>query len=230
MSDLNTYHIYPLSERAAVISLGNIIDETVNNKVLAMHAWLKEHIFPGLKDMVPAYSSLTVLYDAGTGFNMVRQQLESAWAAANEQAPVRQNIISIPVCYDPVFGYDLDTMAAAKGMSVQELIQLHCSKDYRVYMLGFLPGFAYMGTVDERLVMPRKPQPQEVEAGSVGIAGWQTGIYPFSSPGGWQIIGRTPLKLFDAKREQPALLTGGDTVRFHSITINEFEQHGAYHY
>ncbi|HYC28351.1 MAG TPA: 5-oxoprolinase subunit PxpB, partial [Chitinophagaceae bacterium] len=194
MSELNTYHIYALSERAAVLSLGNIIDEAVNDKVLAMHAWLKEHNFPGLKDMVPAYSSLTVLYDAGTGFNQVKQQLERAWAAAGEQAPLRTNIIPIPVCYDPVFGYDLAPMATAKGMSVDELVQLHCSKNYRVYMLGFLPGFAYMGTVDERLVMPRKPAPQEVEAGSVGIAGAQTGIYPLSSPGGWHIIGRTPLK------------------------------------
>ena len=230
MNDLNTYHIYALSERAAVISLGNIIDETVNSKVLSMHAWLKEHSFPGLKDMVPAYSSLTVLYDPGTGFSHIKQLLERAWNAANEQAAVRPNIISIPVCYDPVFGYDLGPMAASKEMSVPELVQLHCSKDYRVYMLGFLPGFAYMGTVDERLVMPRKPQPREVEPGSVGIAGWQTGIYPLSSPGGWQIIGRTPLKLFDPKREQPTLLNAGDTVRFYPITINEFEQHGAYHH
>jgi len=227
MSGLNTYHIYALSERAAVISLGNIIDEAVNNKVLAMHAWLKEHRFPGLKDMVPAYSSLTVLYDAGTGFMAVKQQLEKAWAAANEQVPVRPNIISIPVCYE--LGYDLEPMAAAKGMSVQELVQLHCSINYRVYMLGFLPGFAYMGTVDERLVMPRKPGPREVEAGSVGIAGWQTGIYPLNSPGGWHIIGRTPLKLFDAQREQPALLNAGDTVKFYPITFKEFE-HGPHHY
>src|SRR5690348_7291006 len=100
MNDLNTYHIWALSERAAVISVGNIIDGTVNNKVLSMHAWLKEHSFPGLKDMVPAYSSLTVLYDAGTGFNMVKEHLERAWAGANEEAAVRSDIISIPVYYD----------------------------------------------------------------------------------------------------------------------------------
>lgn len=230
MNELNTYQIYALSERAAVISMGNIIDGAVNNKVLAMHAWLKDRGFKGLKDMVPAYSSLTVLYDAGTGFDTVKQLLEQAYAAANEQATLRSKIISIPVCYHPVFGYDLAWMAESKGLSVEELVQLHCSTDYRVYMLGFLPGFAYMGTVDERLVTPRKPEPREVEAGSVGIAGWQTGIYPLTSPGGWQIIGRTPLKLFDARRPQPVLLNAGDTVRFHPISLKEFEQHGAHHY
>ena len=107
--------------------------------------------------------------------------------------------------------------------NVNELIEIHTSKIYRVYMLGFLPGFAYMGEVDEKLEMPRKQQPrQRVEAGSVGIAGKQTGIYPFSSPGGWQIIGQTALKLFDAGKKEPTLLKAGDKVKFISITVNDF--------
>ncbi|MGB8190379.1 MAG: carboxyltransferase domain-containing protein, partial [Chitinophagaceae bacterium] len=112
---------------------------------------------------------------------------------------------------------------------------IHCSTLYRVFMIGFLPGFAYMGKVDERLATPRRPQPREqVEAGSVGIAGWQTGIYPLQSPGGWQIIGRTPVKLFNASATSPSLLSAGDRVRFYSITPEAFEtytfqtdQHGA---
>jgi inhibitor of KinA len=231
MSILNTYHIYALNERAAVFSLGNTINNEVNDRVLALYAWLKEHAFNGLKDLVPAYSSLTVLYDPFIiRFNVVKQRLEQAWAAAGEHFIQSPNIISIPVCYDPVFGHDIEAMAVAKGMSMDELVHIHCSTDYRIYMLGFLPGFAYMGSVDERLVTPRKPEPREVAAGSVGIAGGQTGIYPLNSPGGWHIIGRTPVKLFGLGQEPPVLLHAGDTVRFHSITLKEFEQYGADHH
>lgn len=235
MSNLSTYNIYALSERAAIIDLGNSISETLNNKTLAMHEWLQRSPFNGLKDMVAAYSSLTVLYDpyvvheqfpGSTAFEFVKQKLAEAWACtgSHEQAPARN--LSIPVCYDPVLGYDLKLVAAAKNISPDELIRLHCSTVYRVYMLGFLPGFAYMGRVDERLVMPRRQVPREhVEAGSVGIAGWQTGIYPLDSPGGWQIIGRTPVKLFNAFAETPVMMAAGDTVSFYSISLEEYNNY-----
>jgi len=116
-------------------------------------------------------------------------------------------------------------MSTAKGLSIETIIQLHTAKTYRVYMLGFLPGFPYMGTVDNAIATPRKQTPRlTIEAGSVGIAGEQTGIYPFSSPGGWNIIGRTPLKMFDAVREQPSLLQPGDRVQFKSISLSAFEK------
>lgn len=233
MSDLNTYNIYALSERAAVIDLGNTITETLNNKILALHDWLRQHPFQGLKDMVPAYSSLTVLYDpyvvhrqfrGATAFEFVRQQLHEAWAAAGSNEQVAAKKLSIPVCYDPAFAPDLALVAAAKNMSTADVIGLHCGLEYRVYMLGFLPGFAYMGRLPERLVMPRRQVPREnVAAGSVGIASWQTGIYPLDSPGGWQIIGRTPVKLFNAQDNPPALLAAGDRVQFYPITMQEFE-------
>jgi inhibitor of KinA len=227
------YHIYYLGQSSAVIDLGNIIDENLNNKVLAMEVWLRQHLVEGIKDIVIAYSSLTVLYDPfiiynryaarPTAFEFVKKKLEEAYDAADEFAVEQGKEVSIPVCYDPEFGYDIRLIAAAKQMKVDELISLHCSKPYRVYMIGFLPGFAYMGKVDPRLALPRKAQPREVEAGSVGLAGWQTGIYPLQSPGGWQIIGRTPLKLFDASTESLALLSAGDTVRFYSISREEYE-------
>jgi inhibitor of KinA len=116
-------------------------------------------------------------------------------------------------------------MAAAKNMTIAEIIQYHSSKIYRVYMIGFLPGFPYMGVLNEKISMPRKEKPVKVKAGSVGIAGIQTGIYPFDSPGGWQIIGKTPLKLFDVKKDQPAYLKPGDLVQFDSITRDEFENY-----
>lgn len=228
------YQIHPLGESSAAIDLGNIIDEQVNDKILAMESWLREHLFEGLKDIVIAYSSLTVLYDpfitynkyvpGSTVFEFVKKKLEEAYNATVEFAGKKGKELSIPVCYDQEFGYDIRLLAAAKQMTVDELIDLHCSRSYRVYMIGFLPGFAYMGKVDPRLATPRKAQPREVEAGSVGIAGWQTGIYPLQSPGGWQIIGRTPVKLFEPMNEPPVLLSAGDAVKFYPVSKEEFKE------
>jgi inhibitor of KinA len=148
----------------------------------------------------------------------LQEKLEQPSTINNEET----RLITIPVCYEAEFAPDIEALATQKNIAVEEVIRIHSSGEYRVYMLGFLPGFCYLGEVDERIVVSRKPQPQTVVAGSVGIAGKQTGIYPMASPGGWQIIGRTPLKLFDAQKEQPALLMAGDRIRFTSITKNEF--------
>jgi inhibitor of KinA len=127
------------------------------------------------------------------------------------------------VCYGEKYAWDINEIAKEKSIPVDEIIRLHTAKKYRVYMIGFLPGFAYMGEVDEKIAIPRKAQPRtSVEGGSVGIAGMQTGIYPIDSPGGWQIIGKTPLKLFDKERDDPVLLKPGDEIEFYSITENEF--------
>ena len=131
-------------------------------------------------------------------------------------------LIKVPICYDEEFGIDLDRIAKEKKLSKEEIIQLHTGKKYKVYMLGFLPGFPYMGAVDEKIAMPRKAQPIMVTGGSIGIAGKQTGIYPFTSPGGWNIIGITPLRLFDQSKDEPTLLRTGDLVEFYSISKDEF--------
>ena len=141
-----------------------------------------------------------------------------------------KNRVKIPACYVPEFGIDLNDIASQKGLSAQDIIQLHTSRIYRVYMLGFLPGFPYMGIIDEKLKMNRKNKPQQVCAGSIGIAGMQTGIYPFDSPGGWQIIGRTPLKLFNKENEDPVFLKPGDSVQFYSIARDEFESYKSGNY
>jgi inhibitor of KinA len=132
-------------------------------------------------------------------------------------------LISIPVCYEKEFAHDLEWIAIQNNISLEEIISLHTAASYHVYMLGFLPGFAYMGLVNDKISVPRKQKPVTVEAGSVGIAGKQTGIYPLSSPGGWQIVGRTPMKLFDKEKESPTLIKSGDSVQFYSITKDEFE-------
>ncbi len=226
------YRIFPLGDTALMLDFGNTIDESINKEVIARFRQFQQEPLPAMIEAVPAYSSLAVYYDVGrlvkkvsqgqTVFEWMKDQLEQR---LKEPAPVytsKDRLIRVPVCYDDEYGPDLQSLALAKGITPAEVISIHTGKTYKVYMLGFLPGFAYMGEVDERICMARKPQPQTVAAGSVGIAGKQTGVYPLASPGGWQVIGRTPLKLFDADNEQTTLLQAGDTVQFYSISKNDF--------
>ena len=236
---MNTFHpytIFPLGDAALTVEFGNVIDEEVNRKVLRLFRQLKEQKHPYILDLVPAYSSLTVYYDVlsiyqkkrneATAFSIMADILEQLSTTTYRTPLPETRIIKVPVCYSTAFGYDLDEIAAIKKCSREEVIRLHTAKNYRVFMLGFLPGFAYMGEVDELLVMPRKEKPRlHVEAGSVGITGRQTGIYPFRSPGGWQILGRTPMKLFNPNQDQPVLFQPGDIVKFYSITEDEFADH-----
>jgi inhibitor of KinA len=236
----HSYKIYALGDSAATIDLGSVISEDTHHRVMEMQQWVANHRFTGLLDCIPAYSTLTLTYNTvlvkksgqvrGTVFDWVKQQLELAYAhAINPVSQSNYPIIDIPVCYDEPFGVDIDVVLKEKGISKEELIHLHTSKTYLVYMIGFLPGFPYMGVIDEKLMMPRKQEPVTVEAGSVGITGRQTGIYPYNSPGGWQIIGRTPLCLFDAQKEpQPSLLRAGDRVRFYAIDAASFYHQSQY--
>jgi inhibitor of KinA len=245
MIDLPSYHIFPLGDSAITLDFGNIIDETINEKVIALFHSLSKEPLPGMIEVVPAYSSLTIYYDIfqlrksvssnETVYEWMTDQLEKRL-----QLPLLQNdslsrLIKIPVCYDKEFALDIEEIANEKNITIDEVIRIHTSQPYRVFMLGFLPGFAYMGVIDRQIEMHRKLQPrQKVDAGSVGIAGRQTGIYPLASPGGWQIIGRTPLKLFGTQSNVPegevygetiCLLHPGDNVRFYSISKNEFENY-----
>ena len=236
MPELNTYRIFSLGDCAITLDFGNTINEAINKEIIARFNQLTEHPLPGMIEVVPAYSSLTVYYDvfqlrkqvpAGqTVCEWITGQLEIRMESLLPENNFSSKIITIPVCYEKEFAPDIEEMARVKNIPVAEVIQIHTSKTYRVYMLGFLPGFAYMGEVEKKIEMPRKLQPvKKVEAGSIGIAGRQTGIYPLASPGGWQIIGRTPLKLFDATKKEPTLLKAGDRVQFISISKNEFENY-----
>ncbi len=227
------YRIFPIGDSAITIDFGNTINESINKEVIARFNQLQEKPLPGLIEMIPAYSSLTIYYDilalkkkinnTTTVFEWTKEQLEEKLKMPVQENIIEERLVRIPVCYDGEFSPDIQELAAEKNISVDEVIEIHTSATYKVYMLGFLPGFAYMGEVDEKITIPRKPQPQNVLAGSVGIAGKQTGIYPLASPGGWQIIGRTPLKLFDTDREEPVLLKAGEFVQFFSISKDEFE-------
>ncbi len=226
------YSIFSLGDSAVTIDLGNGISEPRNQKVLAMQEWLQRFAFEGLVDIIPAYSSLTVIYDpvaikrrynpGGTVTEWVKTQLEKAFHDSGEQLPGTAVTVEMPVCYHEQTGIDLAVIAQQKKLEVEEIIHLHTSVLYRVYMIGFLPGFAYLAEVDPKLVMSRKARPVTVLPGSVGIAGAQTGIYPLASPGGWNIIGRTPVKLFDPVAPEPVKLKAGDMVRFYAISMEEF--------
>lgn len=227
-----SYRIFPLGDQALVLDFGNTINETLNREVLSLFRQIQKNPFPGIIEAVPAYSSLTVFYDlsklhamlpAGTlVFEWMKSQLENFMKSCLKQEHVSEREIKIPVCYDAAFAPDLKRMAEIKNLSADEFVQLHYGKKYRVYMLGFLPGFPYMGKTDKQLNVPRKETPETVRAGSVGIAGRQTGIYPFDSPGGWQIIGKTPLKIFDRNNPDITLLKPGDQVEFYPISRDEF--------
>ena len=233
MEQLPSYKILPLSDVSLVIDFGNVIDESINKMVHAVFSQLQKDPLPGMIEAVPAYSSLTIYYDVLVIRKKIKGQ-ETAFEWISEKVKVylskdrihfedQGTLIRIPVCYNKEYGTDLDFIALLNKISIEEIIHLHVSALYRVYMLGFLPGFAYMGMVNEKIAAPRKQFPATVEAGSVGIAGRQTGIYPLRSPGGWQIIGRTPLNLFDKEKVNPTLFKSGDTVQFYSITKDEFE-------
>jgi inhibitor of KinA len=226
-----------LNETALLISFENRIDEAINRRVMSIHGLLAQTSFEGFIESVPAYASVAIFYDPvivkkncngkNTAFDWVKEFVERIINdAMNVSSEVRREKIIIPVCYN---GEDLERLAMEHQLSTEEVIQIHTGRVYRVFMIGFLPGFAYMGTIDDRIATPRHRTPRtHVQAGSVGIAGFQTGIYPMSSPGGWQLIGRTPIKIFDPAKEQPCLLKAGDAIQFTAINENEFEQLNEY--
>ncbi|CAN5422668.1 5-oxoprolinase subunit PxpB [soil metagenome] len=225
------YNIYSNGDHAISVSFGNEISIATHKKVIALFHQLKSAEINGVKDIIPAYTTFTIVYD----IQIIKKQTQLSVYAymheklecllkATEVQPALYPCVEIPVCYDAVFGIDLPAMSAQKKMPVEEIIQIHASTQYLVYMLGFLPGFAYMGTVDDRIATARLSTPRtHVAAGSVGIAGNQTGIYPLDSPGGWNIIGRTPLLLFNTTKEQPCLLQPGNRIKFVPINKEEFE-------
>ena len=223
---MNAIEIYSLGENAVTINFGNEISSEINNQAIRLDRHFNKHPFPGFIETVPAYASLTVFYDVyqvrksfsefPSAFDAVKYLVETALENAEKLVEKSSRLIEIPVCFAEEYALDLEFIAENKSLTKSETVKIFTSQTYQVYMLGFLPGFAYMGEVNEKIVVPRKENPRtSVPKGSVGIAGRQTGIYPLSSPGGWQIIGRTDLELFTPKAEKPTLLQTGDLVKFY---------------
>lgn len=233
--------IQPLGDHAITLSYGHIIDESINDKIISLFHLLQSKKFPGILDVVPAYASITVFYDLLTirkragkrlATDWMRSWLEEALNEVTEVHDIPPRLMRVPVLYDPSVAPDLESSSKKLNLSIDELIRIHAEKNYRVYLLGFLPGFAYMGKIDERITLPRLKTPRPVAAGSVGIADLQTGIYPIESPGGWPVIGRTPLKLFESYpittgepiTDKLTYFRPGDDVKFYSIDKKEYDE------
>lgn len=222
------YRIFPISETAVTIDFGNKISVELNEKVIQLAEIIKNNNFDGFIELVPAYSSLTIFYNLltvkknysqfETTFAFVESFLKTSLKSLQTNDFDNQTPIKIPVDYSDEFALDLDFVAQNANLTKDAVIKIHTSQVYRVFMVGFLPAFAYMGEVDERIATPRKTNPRtKIEKGSVGIAGKQTGIYPLESPGGWQIIGKTNLELFQPETAEISLLKTGDYVQFYDI-------------
>jgi inhibitor of KinA len=232
--DLTSLQMYPLGDAAVVLQFGDTIDADTHTKVRSFAAYLEQHPFPGLIEFVPAFTTVTVYYnpwvlaekDTLNPYERMQVLLLDMLRHLKKDSPTyTSREVLIPVCYGGDFGPDLEFVASHNQLTPEEVIAIHTSGSYQVYMIGFAPGFPYLGGLDEHIAAPRKETPRAViPAGSVGIAGKQTGIYPIETPGGWQLIGRTPLALFNPDRKHPSLLQAGDTVKFVAITPDDFAQ------
>ena len=205
-----------LGDSSVLVQFGSDIDISVNQRVHALASLLEASPFEGMIETVPAYATLLVHYDPlAVSFTRVRDFLREKLSQTEASAARNPKRVEVPVRYGGDFGVDLEAVARHLQLQVEDVIRLHSGKLYTVFMMGFTPGFPYMGKLDDALVMPRLETPRtRVPAGTVAIAGSQTGIYPIASPGGWQLIGWTPLTLFDPASETPFLFAPGDEVKF----------------
>ena len=213
-------------DRALFVEFGDAIDPELNRRVRRLLLAIQEAKLPEVLEAVPTYRSLLVYYEPRqTRPEELRAKLKLLVQRPQTGEPPEPKVTEVPTVYGGEYGRDLNFVAEYNGLSPEEIVRVHASRAYLIYMLGFIPGFAYLGGISLRIATPRLPTPRaKIPAGSVGIAGDQTGIYPAESPGGWRLIGRTPLELFHSEADPPALLQMGDYVRFVQITAEEFSR------
>jgi inhibitor of KinA len=231
--------IKPLGDSTILVRVAEDLErapEETLNAVLSAQAGIKAAQIPGVVEVAPAYTTVALFYQpwraveggapAENVFSWMEQQIRKALSNLKSfEADSQRSPVQIPVCYEAEFGIDLEHVAQHAGIPWREVVDLHCSADYRVHCVGFTGGFPFLGGLPRKIATPRRDVPRkEIPAGSVGIGGTQTGIYPIKSPGGWNIIGRTPLRLFDPQKNPPVLLRAGDRVRFRAITREEFDK------
>jgi inhibitor of KinA len=215
----------PLGDSALLVQFGETIDREVHNQVRQFAERLAEHPTLGRLELTTAFTTACVFYDPTcVSFADLCEQLQPLADEPNRRRTSAVRVVEIPVCYGGQYGPDLAFVAEHNGLTEEEVISLHAGGEYYIYMLGFAPGFPYLGGLPEQIATPRHATPRaQIPAGSVGIAGNQTGIYPVETPGGWQLIGRTPLVLFRPWENPPSLLLPGDTVCFRSISADEMQ-------
>jgi KipI family sensor histidine kinase inhibitor len=217
----------PLGDSALVLTFGDEVDDEMSMRVAGAAEVIRRAAIAGVVDVVPAFATVTVYYDiTHVGAFSAFEARIAAVATQSIDVKARSlpdRLVEIPVCYGGEHGPDFEAVARRAAVSLDQLIEIHSGGEYRVHAIGFVPGFGYLGGLPAKLHTPRRPTPRaQVAAGSVGIGGEQTGVYPMVTPGGWNLIGRTPLKMFDPLRTEPALLRVGDRVRFHAISSQEF--------
>lgn len=220
------YSFLQNGDSAVTVQFKNEISREVNAYVISLCAEIEQAGIKGVTEYIPTFCSVSVLYDcteisAKKLKNTLAKILKNIKVASSRKA----RLFEIPVCYDNYFALDMGNVCEHSHLTRQEVIERHSGRDYLIYMLGFLPGFAYLGGMDESLATPRLDSPRsEIFEGAVGIGGEQTGIYPVASPGGWQLIGKTPLKVYDKERENPILYSAGDYIRFVPVDLDEFNR------
>jgi inhibitor of KinA len=216
----------PAGDQGLVVEYGDTIDPAINRRVRALFHALDAAAIPGIVDLVPTYRSLLVTYDplrlSPDDLQRTLERTEASLDSAPARAP---RVVEVPTAYGGTFGPDLPFVASHNGLSEDDVVRIHSGTDYLVYMMGFSPGFPYLGGMSDRIATPRLATPRTaIPAGSVGIAQAQTGIYPVESPGGWQLIGRTPVRLFDPERQPPVLVEAGDFIRFVPVPHEDYER------
>jgi len=216
----------PAGDMGLLVEFGDKIDPEINKKVREVFITLEKDFIDGITEMVPTYRSILIFYDPlKTSPEGLQKEILSIDKRVGKMTIPAPETIEIPVAYGGEYGPDLEFVAQHNGLTPGKVVEIHTSGSYLIYMLGFTPGFPFLGGLSERLFTPRRETPRTlVPAGSVGIANKQTGIYPIDSPGGWQIIGRTPIKLFNPGRENPILLKAGNIIKFKKITRAEYRE------
>lgn len=220
--------ISQISETSALVEFGEGINENINKKVRTFCVYLDEHPFKGMIEYVPAFASVAISYNplemnSESPYELVKFILEDILDKVDFSSADKENIVEIPVCYGKEFGPDIEYVAEINNLTVDEVIKIHSEGKYLVYMIGFAPGFPYLGGMSKKIATPRRESPRTViPAGSVGIAGMQTGVYSIETPGGWQLIGRTPIKMFDLDGNPKSLLKPGDIAKFYPISYEEY--------
>ena len=216
----------PLGDSAFIIKVSNIISIDVHKQIRALVTEINKSKIDEIIELIPAYNELMIIYNPlEIKYNLLIDRLKEIENKLNLVDLPYPVLIHIPVCYDIEFAPDIEIVAKTNNLSQQEVIQIHSSVEYLVYMLGFTPGFCYLGGMNNRISTPRKESPRQIiESGSVGIAGNQTGIYPIDSPGGWQIIGKTPLALFDPDRKPEFLIEAGNYLKFDAISKSQYDE------
>jgi inhibitor of KinA len=224
------YTLSPLGDQAVVIEVGKKIDLSSEQKVKTIVSRLEAESPSWMIEYFPAYTTVTIIYAINiflkedSPYEAVCERIHALLEQVKETATVQHKVVEVPVLYGGEYGPDLEFVAAYNNLTVDEVIAIHTSGEYTVHMIGFAPGFPFIGGMSEQIAAPRRKTPRlKIPARSVGIAGVQTGVYPIETPGGWQLIGRTPLELFLPAEDPPSLLAAGDQIKFYEITSEEYE-------